>query len=110
DLTPEMVAAAHEVLEPLGVPRHHVWQGSVLSPASFRSPADGFDAAICIGVLPHVPADQDQQVIENLRTAVKPGGLVVLEARNQLFSLFTLNRYTYEFFLRDLIAPGGVLA
>jgi hypothetical protein len=29
--------------------------------------------------------------------------LVVVEARNQLFALFTLNRYSYDLFAKDLI-------
>ena len=43
------------------------------------------------------------RLIEPLIPAVKPGGLVVLEARNQLFALFTLNRYSHQFFLDELI-------
>ena len=39
----------------------HVWQGSVTNPASYRGAAgnETFDAAICIGVLPHVPEEAD---------------------------------------------------
>jgi 2-polyprenyl-3-methyl-5-hydroxy-6-metoxy-1,4-benzoquinol methylase len=106
DLTREMVAEARRVMAEHGVPENRIWQGSVADPAAFRAPAGGpaaFDAAICIGVLPHVPEALDDLVITNLRAAVRPGGLVAIEARNQLFALFTLNRYSYEFFLSDLI-------
>ena len=48
-------------------------------------------------------------VLENLRSAVRPGGLVMVEARNQLFSLFTLNRYSYELFLDELIYSRELL-
>ena len=34
---------------------------------------------------------------------VKPGGKVLIEFRNKLFSLFTMNRYTKEFILDDLL-------
>jgi 2-polyprenyl-3-methyl-5-hydroxy-6-metoxy-1,4-benzoquinol methylase len=107
DLTPEMVVEARRVLGEQGVPADHVWEGSVLSPGSFGAPGgvgpQAFDAAVCVGVLPHVPAEADPVVIRNLRGAVRPGGLVVLEARNQLFALFTLNRYSYQFFVEELI-------
>jgi 2-polyprenyl-3-methyl-5-hydroxy-6-metoxy-1,4-benzoquinol methylase len=106
DLTPEMVAEARRVMAPYGVPAHRIWQGSVADPAAFRPPSQGpdaFDAAICVGVLPHVPAALDDAVIANLRQSVRPGGMVAIEARNQLFALFTLNRYSYEFFLEDLV-------
>jgi 2-polyprenyl-3-methyl-5-hydroxy-6-metoxy-1,4-benzoquinol methylase len=111
DLTPEMVVEARKVMAAHGVPAAHLWQGSVVDPAAFRAPADRqsqFDAAICIGVLPHIPAASDDAVIANLRDAVRPGGLVALEARNMLFALFTLNRYAHEFFLDGLIRPNAL--
>lgn len=104
DLTPEMVAEARRVLGD----RARIWQGSVLDPAAFRvdgAPAEGYDAAVCIGVLPHVPQEADEPVLSNLRDAVRPGGTVIVEARNQLFALFTLNRPSYELF-RDVLMPG----
>lgn len=112
DLTPEMVSEARRVMAEHGVPEDHIWQGSVAEAKAFRAP-DGygaFDAAICVGVLPHVPAALDDVVIGNLRDAVAPDGLVVAEARNQLFALFTLNRYSHEFFLRDLIRVEALRA
>lgn len=105
DLTPEMVDVGRRVLEEQDVPGDHLWIGSVTDPAAFRRPPDGepYDAAICVGVLPHVPADADDVVLGNLRDAVRPGGLVVVEARNELFSLFTMNRYTHRLFVDDLV-------
>lgn len=100
DVTPEMVEEARRVLGDRG----EVWEGSVLDPEAFRRGAP-YDAAVCVGVLPHVPAEADAQVVASLRDAVRPGGLVVAEARNQLFALFTLNRYTYEFLRDELIRP-----
>lgn len=108
DLTHEMVAEARRVMAEHGVAPDRIWQGSVADPAAFRAPQSGpdaFDAAICVGVLPHVPEALDDTVIANLRDAVQPGGLVAIEARNQLFALFTLNRYSHEFFLGELVHP-----
>jgi SAM-dependent methyltransferase len=111
DLTPQMVEEARRIMGPLGVPAERIWAGNVADPTAFRpaaGPLDGFDATICIGVLPHVPAELDERVIRNLRSSVRPGGLVALEARNQLFALFTLNRYSYEFFEQALIRRGAL--
>jgi 2-polyprenyl-3-methyl-5-hydroxy-6-metoxy-1,4-benzoquinol methylase len=112
DLTPEMVGEAKRVMAPLGVPETRLWQGSVADPAAFLPPGDPrrFDAAICIGVLPHVPVALDEVVIRNLRDAIVPGGLALAEARNQLFALFTLNRYSHEFFLNDLMRVAALRA
>ena len=98
DLTPEMVEEGRRVLAERG----EVWEGSVLDPVDFRGP---YDAAVCIGVLPHVPEDADARVLANLHDALEPGGLGIVEARNQLFALFTLNRYTYELFRDELVGP-----
>ena len=66
-----------------------------------------FDAVIAAGVLPHVK--NDALFLQNLKMIVRPGGKVLIEFRNKLFSLFTMNRYTKEFILEDLlrdVSPG----
>ena len=110
DLTPEMVAEARRVLGGQGLPEDRVWEGSVLDAAAYRTAAPGYGAAICFGVLPHIPADADAQVLANLAASVRPGGLVLLEARNQLFALFTLNRYSRDLFREVLIDEAGLRA
>jgi 2-polyprenyl-3-methyl-5-hydroxy-6-metoxy-1,4-benzoquinol methylase len=107
DLTPEMIVEAKTVMRNFDVPAENIWQGSVTDKAAFAGSASktpgSYDAAICIGVLPHITESEESTVIENLRDAVQPGGLVLLEARNAFFSLFTLNRYSWDFFAKDLI-------
>jgi 2-polyprenyl-3-methyl-5-hydroxy-6-metoxy-1,4-benzoquinol methylase len=112
DLTPEMVDEARRVLAPKGVPPDRIWQGSVLSPRAFKAPGGKapklFDAITCAGVFPHIPPEADTTVIRNLRQGVKKNGLVIVEARNLLFSLFTLNRYSFEFFTDELIRAADL--
>jgi SAM-dependent methyltransferase len=106
DLTPEMVAEARAVLGPSGVGGDRIWQGSVLERGDFVAKADGradYDCVISCGVLPHIPAEHDVTLIENLRASLRAGGHALVEARNELFSLFTLNRYSRQFFLERLI-------
>lgn len=110
DLTPEMIQECKKVMSNLGYGKDQFWEGSVTQLKDFRGPPSApakFDATICIGVLPHIPADQDDRVFANLRTSVKEGGLVIIEARNELFSLFTLNRYSFDFF-RDRLCEGEI--
>lgn len=102
DLTEEMVAEARRVLTAQGLPQERVWRGSVLDREAYRVPQGGYDAAICFGVLPHIPEREDATVLANLAASVRPGGLVLAEARNQLFALFTLNRYSRDFFRTTL--------
>lgn len=107
DLTPEMASEARRILAQQNVPADHIWEGSVLDASAFKFPGDSspgsFDAALCFGVLPHIPVGSDAKVIAHLIGAVRSGGIVVCEARNELFSLFTLNRYSRDLFRSRLI-------
>lgn len=106
DLTPEMVTEGKRIFNEKGISSNRIWMGSVLNPNSFVSPESGmksYDAVICGGVLPHIPAEQDLVVAHNVAMALNPGGFCAVEARNQLFALFTMNRYSYELFVKDLI-------
>jgi SAM-dependent methyltransferase len=102
DLTPEMVREARRVL---AVGEDRIWEGSVLAAEAYRVPAVGasYDAALCVGVLPHIPAETLPTVFAHIHGAVRAGGLVVVEARNQLFGLFTQNRPSYQLILDELI-------
>jgi SAM-dependent methyltransferase len=106
DLTPEMVEEAKRVVAASGIGADRVWQGSVLSAEDFRAPAEAradYDCVVSCGVLPHIPVEHDVTVIENLRRSLRPGGHAIVEGRNELFSLFTMNRYSHQFFLERLI-------
>ncbi|WP_162906774.1 class I SAM-dependent methyltransferase [Algihabitans albus] len=113
DVTPEMTLEARRILGEQGLPPGRIWEGSVLDAGAFAPPsgasADGFDAAICFGVLPHIPAEADSGVIAHLRDALAPGGVMAVEARNELFGLFTLNRYSRALF-RDRLIREEALA
>ena len=60
-----------------------------------------FEGLLAMGVMPHV--DNERYVLCNMRDMVDPGGRVFIEFRNKFFSLFTFNRYTYEFIMDDLL-------
>lgn len=106
DLTPEMVTEARRVMEELGVPASKVWEGSVTQPADYLTREDGkaaYDCILSCGVMPHIPAEADAEVIANIREALAPGGTAIVEARNELFAMFTMNRYSHELFLKTLL-------
>jgi SAM-dependent methyltransferase len=107
DLTPEMIMEARKVGTEYNIPSERFWVGDSVDPNSYwpdiSSRPKYYDAIICSGVLPHLEPEEVDTVLMNLRNAVKMGGLVIVEARNELFSLFTLNRYSRDFFFDQLI-------
>ena len=65
-------------------------------------PNDTYDTILCLGVLPHI--DRMDKAIKELVRITKPRGILILSFRNDLFDLFTFNRFTLEFFT-DLFLP-----
>lgn len=108
DLTPEMIAEARRVLGEAGIESDHVWEGSVARKADFAAPRGeaNYDCVLCSGVMPHIPEAIETDVIANIRDALRPGGVAIVEARNALFSIFTLNRYSHDFYLKQLLPLG----
>lgn len=60
-----------------------------------------FDAVMALGVIPHV--SDDDAFISGMDVFLRPGGRLLLQFRNSLFSMFTLNRLTKEFILDELL-------
>ncbi|MDQ7018318.1 MAG: class I SAM-dependent methyltransferase [Robiginitomaculum sp.] len=103
DIAQNMVAAAKANFTRRGLDPDVIQMGNIDEPESFANQLeDGlFDAMMASGVLPHV-AD-DETALRNMRSIIRPGGTAFIEFRNSLFSMFTLNRFTKEFFLDELL-------
>ncbi len=107
DISHEMVRKSKETMEKNNIDPDHISWGDIQDPTTYiHLISDGlFDGLMAMGVMPHV--ENDDMVIENMATLVRPGGSVFVEFRNKLFSLFTLNRYTFDFIINDLLADVG---
>jgi len=108
DISQEMVNAARRNFKAQGLGRGPDPVGDVEDSTTIAGQLSGgrFDAVIAAGVMPHVK--NDRLFLDNVKMLLKPGGKVLIEFRNKLFSLFSMNRYTKEFILDDLLAsvPG----
>lgn len=104
DISHEMVKKSKAMMEKNGMNPDQIFWGDIQDPATYiYSVREGqFDGLMAMGVMPHV--EKDDMVIENMATLVRPGGSVFIEFRNKLFSLFTFNRYTFDFILDELLA------
>lgn len=96
DLSPKMVEAAQKNFNKHGLNPTRVWQEDI-----HTRQEGNWEGLIAMGVMPHV--EDDELVLEKMRDLVGRGGSVFIEFRNSLFSLFTMNRYTYDFILKDLL-------
>jgi SAM-dependent methyltransferase len=105
DISAEMVKVARanmqaHGLDPLAIAHLDVQDEGAMAAEHER--AGAFDAVMALGVIPHV-AD-DTAFVEAMDGFLRPGGRLVLQFRNSLFSMFTFNRLTKEFILDDLLA------
>lgn len=103
DISEKMVEKSRLNMERNGFNPDQVFWGDIQDPTTYIHALrdDLFDGLMAMGVMPHV--ENDEMVLKNMSTLVKPGGSIFVEFRNKLFSLFTFNRYTAEFILDDLL-------
>ena len=104
DVSPEMVkfARANMVkhnLDPELINLLDVQDSGAL--ARERERAGDFDAVMALGVIPHVK--DDHAFVASMDMFLNPGGRLLLQFRNSLFSMFTFNRLTQEFIMDELI-------
>ncbi len=105
DYAKNMVAETNLCLKEKGYDDKTALQASVTDLSIF--PDNYFDAAICLGVLYYI--EQDDLAYRELCRVLKPGGTLICSHQNELFDLFTFNRYTRRFFKRHFfpLIDGG---
>ena len=104
DISPEMVKFARANMEARGLDPALISlldaqdAGAIEAERELRGE---FDAVMALGVIPHV--SDDNAFVAAMDTFVRPGGRLILQFRNSLFSMFTFNRLTKEFILDELL-------
>jgi len=106
DVSPEMVKFARANLEknnldPAQINLLDVQDAGAL--AAERERAGEFESVMALGVIPHVT--DDHAFVSSMDLFLKPGGRLLLQFRNAMFSMFTFNRLTKDFIMDELI-PG----
>lgn len=99
DFSEGMVSAARDVLQNGGHDPGRASWGDV--ERSDTLPPGRYDAVVATGVFPHNL--DDTAAYASLRDRLAPEGVALVEYRNALMSLFSLNSYSEPFFWHDLI-------
>jgi len=103
DFTEEMIIEGKRILKKLNLDENNVWVGSATKKKDYYVKKKKYDSVISFGVFPHLNNQEENKVIKNSYEILKKNGIILIEARNSLFSLFTQNRYTSEFLRNNLI-------
>ena len=111
DISPEMVKFARTNLINHGLDPGAVNLLDVQSQDAInaeRERAGEFEAVMALGVIPHV--EDDGWFVASMDKFMAPGGRMLLQFRNSMFSMFTFNRLTKEFVMDELLpdVPASV--
>jgi len=104
DVSPEMVKFARANMTKHGLDPEAINLLDVQSHDSIdveREKAGSFDAVMALGVIPHV--EDDRWFVASMDKFLEPGGRLLLQFRNSMFSMFTFNRLTKEFVMDELL-------
>jgi SAM-dependent methyltransferase len=104
DVSPEMVKFARANMSAQGLDPESINLLYVQSHDSIdveRARAGSFDAVMALGVIPHV--EDDRWFVSSMDKFLDPGGRLLLQFRNSMFSMFTFNGLTKEFAMDELL-------
>ena len=104
DVSPEMIRVARENFSRNGLDGESIQLVDIEDPGGMAAEHERVgkvDAVMALGVIPHVRDDRD--FVSQMDGFLNPGGRLLLQFRNSLFSMFTFNRLTKEFILDDLL-------
>jgi len=99
DFSSEMVNSGKKELEKAGYDQNLIFVADLEKEENF--PKEKFDAVVALGVFPHIP--NEKKALLNMKNRLNENGKVYIEFRNDLFSTFTLNKYSVDFFLNRVI-------
>ena len=99
DFSDEMIKIGKSQLENEGFDSNLIFQADVENDSTL--PNEKFDTIFALGVFPHLI--DESLSLRNLKKRLSPNGKLYIEFRNELFSLFSLNKYTLDLFVNKIL-------
>lgn len=91
DFSPEMIELSRDLAQSRGVQTCDFVVGSVLDDNDLTHDADMIAS---LGLVEYLALDEMRRFLDVVAKSLKPGGTGVIESRNRLFNLISLNDYT----------------
>jgi len=94
DISNNMVRVTKDKLQKNNIKNVHIWKDNV---CSFKVNKK-YDVIIAAGVFQYFNKTLQKKAYQNIKKALKPNGLLITSYGNSIFSLFTFNKFTVDFF------------
>jgi len=104
DFSLDMVLEGKKILENAGHNPDRIFKADLEDESSL--PKKKFDAIIALGVFPHILLENI--ALDNIKSMLNPGGIALIEFRNDLFAAYTMNKYSVDFYLNRLIPSSDL--
>lgn len=104
DYADEMVAQARQAVAQAGFEESRISKNNMEKPEGLKE--GSFEAITALGTLYY--ARDFSATMEAVCNLLAPGGHLIFSLRNELFSLFSMNKYSAEFISRKLVNPNMV--
>jgi len=104
DFSADMIKMGKIELKKEGYDSASIFQADLEDDSSL--PEETFDAILALGVFPHI--SDELKALINMKKRLNDNGKVFIEFRNELFSLFSLNKYSYDFFLNKMMQKDSL--
>lgn len=101
DISEEMIGLGRMRLRTIGYAENLIRVATVEALKELET--QSLDGLLSFNVLAYLTNDEERLFYEQASRAVKPGGYLIVTHSNELFDMFSLNRYTAEFFMNNLI-------
>ena len=104
DFSADMIKMGKIELKKEGYDSASIFQADLEDDSSL--PEETFDAILALGVFPHI--SDELKALVNMKKRLNDNGKVFIEFRNELFSLFSSNKYSYDFFLNKMVQKDSL--
>lgn len=94
ELSHELVEGAQKYLVKNGYESDRIAEGSATDLSAYDD--NSFDVVTCLGVAYYI-SDQER-LYKEVNRVLRRGGIFICSHQNEMFSLFTFNKYTVQFF------------
>ncbi|MGO5065108.1 methyltransferase domain-containing protein [Clostridium sp. LCP25S3_F8] len=99
DISKEMIKDAHIFLESLGYDKIFANVGDVSKLKSI--PTESLDAILSFNVIAYLTDEEERIFYKEAARVIRPGGSLIVTHSNELFDMFTFNKFTLDFFYKN---------